>query len=492
MLPPDTKFRINIIIITFVILNYGFTGNSFVPAVRLRQGPGSSPDRGVRYLLEGRLAAVLGVSRAGESPGVRVHDMSSTSSKVGLTDHSKGGHVLMDKDGLVKYDGDIIWWDEFFECAKGYFYSLKDDDRKYACTRVKAQLFGNAKDLTYLYQMEAVSYENLEKLAKTEPFKALELLAKQVKASCSPAVVITQSQAFNSYFKTANNRKWGEEVVNFKQRRDGELTKLTTLNPGTTLSQNLVNYFMMDRLGISEAEHMAVLRDVGNKYDDTAAILEILKVQHHEIGAKELSGQRQRPRKKVAPPGIQKKSDHPMGRGKGGGTGGYGKGQQQWRKAPPPGQWPQRNYLQDMPSDDEEEYYDANETYHQDEQREEEEEEPGDGSTGAPPAVYWADSDDEKEKPKESGGCCRMEALKEFENFLVRVDMASLQDRVASKVASAVQDIYATFGKKRDDLSAKAAQQNGFSGKFSATRNLKFPNNQQMSNKFQALKQRTH
>ena len=33
--------------------------------------------------------------------------------------------------------------------------------------------------------------------------------------------------------------KWGEEVVIFKQRRDGELPKLTTLNPGTNLNRGL-------------------------------------------------------------------------------------------------------------------------------------------------------------------------------------------------------------------------------------------------------------
>ena len=75
--------------------------------------------------------------------------MSSSTTATGLTDHSKGGgHVLVDKDSLVKYDGGIMWYGEFFECAKGYYYSLKEDDRKYACTRVKAQLFGQARDLT--------------------------------------------------------------------------------------------------------------------------------------------------------------------------------------------------------------------------------------------------------------------------------------------------------------------------------------------------------
>ena len=61
--------------------------------------------------------------------------------------------------------------------------------------------------------------------------------------------------------------------------------------------------------------------------------------------------------------------------------------------------------------------------------------------------MYWADSDSEEEKPKEAGGYCRMEALKEFENFLIHVDMASPQDRLTPKVASAVKDIYATVGK---------------------------------------------
>ena len=138
--------------------------------------------------------------------------MSSSTTATGLTDHSKGGgHVLVDKDSLVKYDGDIMWYDEFFECAKGYYYSLKEDDRKYACTRVKAQLFGQAKDLTVT--KDDITYEKLETLAKERPFEALELLCKEVKKACSPAVVITQRQAFDTYFKTSKNRKWGEELM---------------------------------------------------------------------------------------------------------------------------------------------------------------------------------------------------------------------------------------------------------------------------------------
>ena len=70
---------------------------------------------------------------------------------------------------------------------------------------------------------------------------------------------------------------------------------------------------------------------------------------------------------------------------------------------------------------------------------------------------------------------------------MVHVDMGSLTDKVAAKVASAFQDIYATFGKKRDDLSTKAKAQHGFSGKFSATGSVKFPD-KVVSEKLQQLK----
>ena len=119
--------------------------------------------------------------------------MISTSVPSGLTDHSRRkGHVLLDKYCLVKSDGDI------FECAKGHYYSLRDEGRKYACTRVKA------------HQRDDIAYEKLKTLAKTGAFEALELLCKEVERACSPGLGIIQCQASDASSKTVRNRKLGE------------------------------------------------------------------------------------------------------------------------------------------------------------------------------------------------------------------------------------------------------------------------------------------
>ena len=170
-----------------------------------------------------------------------------------LLDKSNGeGHVLVERDGMVKYSGEEKWLDEFDEAVEGYFYNLKADDRPYAASRLKAQLFGRASDLTK--DEPNIKYAKLEELAATKPWDAVRLLTAAVRKACSSAMVISQKLVFDTYFRTAKNRRWGEEVMAYKTRREAEYRKLCALNTGTALSDNLRNYFLVDGMGLSDVE----------------------------------------------------------------------------------------------------------------------------------------------------------------------------------------------------------------------------------------------
>ena len=104
----------------FLLVFIGITYDNAY-GIRLRESARGLHRGDLRALLESGLETVLGGDRGAEPFGGG-DAMSSTTTATGLTDHSKGGgHVLVDKDSLVKYDGDIMWYDEFFGCAKGYY-----------------------------------------------------------------------------------------------------------------------------------------------------------------------------------------------------------------------------------------------------------------------------------------------------------------------------------------------------------------------------------
>ena len=62
------------------------------------------------------------------------------------------------------------------------------------------------------------------------------------------------------YFYTQRKGNWGEEARPFKTRRDQEYEKLTEESDIISLSKKLANFFMLDGFGLSEAEHLDVLK----------------------------------------------------------------------------------------------------------------------------------------------------------------------------------------------------------------------------------------
>ena len=349
----------------------------------------------------------------------------------GYLDKSNGeGHLILEKNGLVKYDGEEQWQRAFEAACEAYFYGVKLDERPYVATRIKGQLFGKAENETK--ESDIITYPKLEELATAESGKnawdAVKLLMLVIKQSCQSALVISERDSFDKYFRKTKNRKWGEEVMAFRTRRNAEYKTMTDLNPGTQLSQNLLNYFLLDGMRITEDEHLATLRNSDNSYKDQNKIMEHLKVQFHEIGSKEIDGRRSNPKKKFAPP-SGKSGKTAFGKGKGSG-GGYSKG----KYTPKKNMW---NFMQDVPSDGEEDAHfrreDEGEWGTSSYPVEDEEDSMPDSEM---PENYWADSGDDADAsssaPSSSTGNAvgydRAEGLKEFQNFLQSVDLASLSD----------------------------------------------------------------
>ena len=69
------------------------------------------------------------------------------------------------------------------------------------------------------------------------------------------------------------------------------------------------------------------------------------------------------------------------------------------------------------------------------------------------------------------------------------MDLSYASDESVRRAAEAVQEIYASFGRSREELNANARKK-GFEGKFSAEGNLKF-DPKELNTKLQALKART-
>ena len=66
-----------------------------------------------------------------------------------LTDLSNGkGHLLVDMHGLPRFNGNSAFQEQLMEACEGYYYGQKTGERKYVASRIKAQLFGEAKEET--------------------------------------------------------------------------------------------------------------------------------------------------------------------------------------------------------------------------------------------------------------------------------------------------------------------------------------------------------
>ena len=408
------------------------------------------------------------------------------------TDISNGeGHLYTNtKDGLPRFDGTAKWHNDFDEACEGYFHGLRVEDRPFAASRVKTQLFGQAKLLT---KSDAkISYDALENLGKEKPKDALRLLCATVKKECEAPTVINQREVFLQFFKTHARRRWGEEVPAYKQRRDEEYERMCKPNPGTQISKNLLNFFLLDGMGISEQEHLDLLRHTDHKYEDTEKIMEHLKIQFFEIGKKELEGKRQRPRRASSAPAPSPAAKaQAMGRGKGSDARGYARGKMDTSKVTSKGP-KARAYLQEVSSasdgDDVSSTFLGQGTLDDGSG----EDAPSSSSAGGSAQVFWADSDGDGEKQNSSSsqeqGYDRASALVEFQNYLQAVDLGATSDAKAERVAQATQEIYATSGNPRRVVDK--AKKGGFTGRFEAKGQLSFPDSE-MAKKLQDLKSRT-
>ena len=86
-------------------------------------------------------------------------------------------------------------------------------------------------------------------------------------------------------------------------------------NENTELSPNRRNFFYLHNMGLSEEEHMRILRLQDYKYPNTAKMLSNMSIEFSTLAQDELSGKRQRPRRELRPGGSV------FGRGKGASAG---------------------------------------------------------------------------------------------------------------------------------------------------------------------------
>ena len=117
------------------------------------------------------------------------------------------------------------------------------------------------------------------------------------------------------FFATKSRRRHGEDPDLYHARREEEYERMKSSNENTVLSPNLHNFFFLHNMGLSEEEHMQILRLQDYKYDAADKMLANMSIEFSTLAQDELSGRRLRPRRELRVGGVA------QGRGKGTGAG---------------------------------------------------------------------------------------------------------------------------------------------------------------------------
>ena len=62
----------------------------------------------------------------------------------------------------------------------------------------------------------------------------------------SKAAVISERKIFREFFATNSRRRWGEEAIPYRVRREEEYTKMKTLLPDVVIPERCRNFFLLD------------------------------------------------------------------------------------------------------------------------------------------------------------------------------------------------------------------------------------------------------
>ena len=183
-----------------------------------------------------------------------------------------GESVWVDKTGVVHYNGDPKYAEEFEERVWLGFQSLSKTDQANYAAKLKNALSGRA--WTLCHRKAEIAAEKLLSLSESEPSTttgpkaAVKLVVKTVRAAVERVAPLLKSQAFEDYFFEKGRRKPGEQISDFIQRRQNEYERLQSLTQGhTKLSVDLQAFFLLRNSGASASQQRSILGQAGNEYD---------------------------------------------------------------------------------------------------------------------------------------------------------------------------------------------------------------------------------
>ncbi len=180
--------------------------------------------------------------------------------------------VWVDKAGIVHYNGDPRFAEEFEERVWLGFQSMTKGDQATYAAKLKNALSGRA--WTLCHRKAEISAEKLLTLSESEPSSssgprvATKLVVKTVRAAVERVAPLLKSQAFEDYFFEKGRRRPGEQISDFIQRRQNEYERLQSLTQGhTKLSVDLQAFFLLRNSGASAGQQRSILGQAGNEYD---------------------------------------------------------------------------------------------------------------------------------------------------------------------------------------------------------------------------------
>ena len=180
--------------------------------------------------------------------------------------------VWVDKSGVVHYNGDPKYAEEFEERVWLGFQSLVKTDQMNYAAKLKNALSGRA--WTLCHRKSEIAAEKLLSLSESDPSTttgpkaAVKLVVKTVRAAVERVAPLLKSQAFEDYFFEKGRRKPGEQISDFIQRRQNEYERLQSLTQGhTKISVDLQAFFLLRNSGASAGQQRSILGQAGNEYD---------------------------------------------------------------------------------------------------------------------------------------------------------------------------------------------------------------------------------
>ena len=180
--------------------------------------------------------------------------------------------VWVDKSGVVHYNGDPRYAEEYEERVWLGFSSMTKADQLTYAGRLKNALSGRA--WTLCHRKSEIAAEKLLTLSESEPSTstgpkiAVKLVVKTVRAAVERVAPLLKSQAFEDYFFEKGRRRAGEAISDFIQRRQNEYERLQSLTQGhTKLSVDLQAFFLLRNSGASAGQQRSILGQAGNEYD---------------------------------------------------------------------------------------------------------------------------------------------------------------------------------------------------------------------------------